>query len=135
MNVWTIYGNLARDAEQRFTQGGESIVSFSIPAKSGFGKNESIAWVKCTMFGKRGESILPYLTKGASVVVSGEFYKHEWTTKDGESRTDIGMRVQQLTLAGRAKPKADTPEVSEEASNHSKAKANGFEDMQDDVPF
>ena len=131
MNVWTLYGNLARDAEQRFTASNDSIVSFSIPAKSGYGKNESIAWVKCSMFGKRGESILPYLKKGTSVVVSGEFY--EWKTKEGEDRKDIGMRVNELTLAGGRK-KDDEAEVPAPKSKPKKEQGS-FDDMADDVPF
>ena len=133
MNVWTLYGNLARDAEQRFTASNDSIVSFSIPAKSGYGKNESIAWVKCSMFGKRGESILPYLKKGTSVVVSGEFFVNEWKTKEGEDRKDIGMRVNELTLAGGRK-KDDEAEVPAPKSKPKKEQGS-FDDMADDVPF
>ena len=37
MNVFTFSGNLGRDAEQRYTAGGDSAVSFSVAVKSGFG--------------------------------------------------------------------------------------------------
>lgn len=135
MNNWTLSGNLGKDAEQRFNPAGESIVNFSIPAKSGYGKSESVMWIRCSLFGKRGESLIDYLKKGTSVVVSGELGKNEWTTKEGEARTDLTLRVNQLTLIGGKRNTEESSEKGSERAKHQKAKQNGFEDMQDDVPF
>lgn len=87
MNIFIITGNLGNDAEQRYTQSGDSIVSFSVPAKSGFGDKAVTSWIKCSMFGKRGESVLPYLKKGQLVGVQGEFAAREWQDKEGQKRT------------------------------------------------
>ena len=59
MNVLILTGNLGKDAVQRFTPSGDSVVSFSVPASSGYGDKKKTSWVNCTMFGKRGDSVCP----------------------------------------------------------------------------
>ena len=63
INTMIATGNLGNNAESFQTQSGSSIVSFSIPVSSGFGANKKTNWVKCKMFGKRGESVLAMLNK------------------------------------------------------------------------
>lgn len=135
MNLLIVTANLGKDAEQRFLPNGDSIVSFSLPVKSGFGDKAKTSWVRCSMFGKRGESVLPYLKKGTLVGVSGEFSMNEWTDKDGQKRTTPECRVAELTLLG-GKPQGESatstyaPKSSSAPSN-----SNGFEDMESDIPF
>lgn len=106
MNIWSFTGNLGGDAEQRHTAGGDSVVSFSVGVKSGFGEKASTTWAKCSMFGKRGESVLPYLLKGQLVGVSGEVNNREWQDKEGQKRMSLEVRVTDLTLLG---SKGDKP--------------------------
>jgi len=136
MNVLILTGNLGKDAVQRFTPDGDSVVSFSVPASSGYGDKKKTSWVNCTMFGKRGDSVLPYLKKGSLVGVSGEFSMNEWTDKEGAKRLSPELRVSDLSLLGRK------PENREQAA-HQAAKAQGYQpqqpesvdDFADDIPF
>lgn len=100
MNNLNFTGNLGKDAEQKYTAGGDSIVSFSVACKAGFGDKATTTWVRCTMFGKRGDSVLKFLNKGQLVGVSGEFSAREWDDKEGNKRTSIECRVNDLTLLG-----------------------------------
>lgn len=101
MNSFNFTGNLGNDCEQRYSQNGDPITSFSVAVKSGYGDKAVTTWVRCTMFGKRGEAVAPYLTKGQLVGVSGEFAAREWTDKEGMKRTSIEVRVVDLTLLGK----------------------------------
>lgn len=101
MNSWNFSGNLGSDCEQRYSQNGDAVTSFSVAVKAGYGDKAVTTWVRCTMFGKRGESVAPYLTKGQLVGVSGEFSAREWTDKEGQKRTSIEVRVVDLTLLGK----------------------------------
>jgi len=69
------------------------ILSFSVSASSKKDKNGQwvTTWVKCVKFYPQGKSIdlLPKLTKGSKVAVSGRIELSEWTTKTGEKKTDI----------------------------------------------
>lgn len=132
MNVFTFTGNIGSDAEQRFTQGGDSIVSFSVPCKSGFGEKAVTTWIKCSMFGKRGESVMPYLKKGQLVGVSGEFSAREWTDKEGQKRISNEVRVNDLNLLGSAREADSKP--SADKSQQSKRVSHG-DDLDSDIPF
>jgi single-strand DNA-binding protein len=102
MNNWNFTGNLGNAAEQKHTSGGDSVVSFSVAVKSGYGDKATTTWARCSMFGKRGESVLPYLNKGQLVGVSGEMTAREWKDKEGQTKTSIEVRVNDLTLLGKS---------------------------------
>lgn len=100
MNVLNFTGGLSRDAETRFTPGGDAITSFGVALSSGYGDKKITTWLNATIFGKRGESLAPYLKKGAQVAISGEFTARPYTTKDGDEKLSLDVRVNDLTLIG-----------------------------------
>jgi single-strand DNA-binding protein len=110
MNVLTFSGNLGRDAELRATKNGDLLLQFSVAMNSGYGERKATTWVRCTLFGKRGESLKSYLTKGQQVVVSGEASLHEWTTEDGTTKSSLECKVNEVTLVG------GKPESKQEAT-------------------
>ncbi len=129
MNVFTFTGNLGRDAEVRYTQGGDAVSGFSVAVKSGFGKNEKTIWVKCSQWGKAAESVAPYLKKGQQVAISGEIGFDADEKNDGKYAA-ITVRVNSLTLGGgksegeRADPaksrqkQTSAPSKSEDVAEH-----------------
>lgn len=132
LNVWTFVGNLGQDAETRVTPKGDSVVSFSVGVQSGFGDKATTTWARCSMFGKRGEAVSPYLLKGQQVAVSGELSTREWNDKNGQTRTSVEVRVAEIQLVGKrdgqqqAAPRQQAPR---QQSGGSAA------DMDDDIPF
>lgn len=140
MNIFSATGNLGKDAEQRHTANGDSIVTFSLPVKSGFGDKAKTAWVRCSLFGKRGESVLQYLVKGQLVGVSGEFSMNEWVNKEGQKVSTPEIRVNELDLLGK-KTGGDTgnnqprAEGRSEQADRGRKAAPSFDDMPEDLPF
>ena len=134
MNSWNFTGNLGRDAEQRFTTNGDSVVSFSVGVKSGFGEKASTTWVNCSMFGKRGESALPYLKKGTQVGIVGEVNNREYQDKDGQKRYSLDVRVSDMTLLG-GKSDRSEPEAKPQQRNAQGAPRTSIENMDDEIPF
>ena len=132
MNVFSFTGNLGNQAEQRYTQGGDSIVSFSVAVKSGFGDKAVTTWVRCTMFGKRGESVLPYLNKGQLVGVSGEFSARDWDDKEGQKRTSVEVRVNDLTLLG---GKSEGQQEQRQSQKQQTKTVSHGDELDSDVPF
>ena len=128
MNVFTFSGNLGRDAEQRYTAGGDSAVSFSVAVKSGFGDKAVTSWIKCNLWGKRGESVMPYLKKGQLVGVSGEFSAREWQDKEGQTKISNEVRVNDVQLLG-GRPQEQATETAK-PSRPAPAR-----DFSDDAPF
>lgn len=133
MNVWNFTGNLGKDADQRFTPSGDSIVNFSVAVKAGFGDKATTTWVRCGMWGKRGESVLQYLNKGQLVGISGEASLREYD-KDGVKNYSLEVRVNDLTLLGRAEGGAKDSQPKQ-ASRQAAPPTGGLGDFEDDIPF
>lgn len=137
MNVFCFTGNLGKDAEQRYLPDGTSIVLMSVPCKSGYGDKAVTSWLRCSMFGKRGESVLPYLKKGQSVGVTGEFAAREYTDKEGQQRLSLEVRVNDLTLLG-SKDKGGSQETQHRQAPNPKPQRefpDEFDDLDSEIPF
>lgn len=132
MNAWQFTGNIGKDAESRFLPNGDPVVSFSVGVKSGYGEKATTTWARCAMFGKRAESVSQYLTKGQLVGISGEVTLREWNDQQGQKRSSLEVRVNDLTLLGKkdgqqaAQPRQQAPAPQQ---------SGGFSDMDDDIPF
>lgn len=77
----SVSGRVGQDAKIR-TAGDSNVLGFSI-ASSGYRSGEKTTdWVSVSMFGKRGEKIAQYVTKGSYVVARGNLYArtHEGKT-------------------------------------------------------
>lgn len=130
MNNINIAGSLGKDAEIRYLANGDAVCAFSVADSQG--KDKPTIWWNCSLFGKRAESLQPYLAKGQAVAVSGTITEREWTDKDGQKRKSMDVRVNDLALQGGRKEAAPAkPEPTRQAP----AKSGGFEDMDDDIPF
>ena len=97
MQIITIAGRLGNDAELRSSTKGDSFAAFSVAVSKG--KDSPTTWFRCSLWGKRGESLSQYLTKGTSVAVVGEFQAREWE-KDGKKGTSLEIRVSEIDLLG-----------------------------------
>ena len=131
MNLFACTTRLYKDAEQRFTQGGDSIVSFKGAVDAGYGQNKTTTWIKFTLFGKRGDSLLQYLKDKTQVAVSGELANREYTDKEGQKRYSLEVRVSELTLLG---SRQESQPAQQQAKPEPKRVSHGDE-LESDIPF
>jgi single-strand DNA-binding protein len=75
-----ITGYLSRDAEQRQTQGGQSVTTLNIPVKQGWGDKEQTNWFRASVWGKRADFAAKF-RKGEFVTVVGELAIGEYNGK------------------------------------------------------
>ena len=107
MNNITIAGQLGKDAEVRFLQNGDAVANFSVADSQG--KDKLTIWWNASLFGKRAESLAPYLLKGQAVTVTGTVTEREYTDKDGNKRKAMDVRVNDVALqGGKREPEAPT---------------------------
>lgn len=145
MNSICIAGNLTRDAEVRHMPNGDMVASFSVADNQGKDK-PAIFW-KCQLFGKRAESISPYLLRGGQVTVSGMVTEREYQ-KDGATMKAMEIRVQDVALQGgkrdASQERSNSPLVQQAEPRRQAAAAakkpmpaggGGFEDMDSDIPW
>lgn len=125
MNVITIAGQLGRAAEIKHLNSGDAICNFSIA--DSMGKDKGTIWWNCSLFGKRAESLAPYLVKGQAVTVSGTVSEREWTDKDGAKRKSMDVRVNEVALQG---GRRDSDEPRQEPKGRVVEPVD-----QDDIPF
>lgn len=126
-----VFGYLGGDAEARFLQDGTMVLSFSV-ANSPYvkeGQPEHTDWYRCSLFGKRAEAVQPYLLKGTPVAVRGDLTVREYVAKDGQQRTSLDVRVNELDLLGSRGDREQQP-----AQAHA-AKTAANDDLFPDDPF
>jgi len=100
VNQATVIGNLTRDPELRKLPNGTDVASFSIATNESYkdkdGKKvESVQYHNCVAFGKAGELIAQYVTKGSSLYVQGKLNTSSWDDKDSGKKmykTEIVVR-------------------------------------------
>jgi single-strand DNA-binding protein len=132
MNNITIAGQLGKDAEIRYLSNGDPVAGFSVADSQG--KDKPTIWWRCSLFGKRAESLAPYLLKGQSVTVSGTVTEREYTDKDGAQRKAMEIRVNDVALQGGKRDAAPQQAPRQQAPRQAPA-GSGFDDMDDDIPF
>lgn len=136
MNVFNFTGRLGKDCESRLTAGGDAVTSFTSAVSSGYGEKAATTWVNCSMWGKRGEAVAPYLLKGTQVAISGELTNREYTDKEGNKRYILDVRVNDLTLIGGKSADQDNRTAEKITEKPSKPGAVGsFDDFSSDIPF
>ena len=103
-----VIGNLGRDAELKTVSGGKVVCNFSVAAEGRTGKDKVTTWVRCALWGVRGEKVAQYLKKGTCVAVDGSL-----TTREYNDKTYLELDVHEVQLVG------GRPAVQEEEQRRS----------------
>lgn len=131
MNIICIAGNITRDAETRFLPNGDPVASFAVADNQG--KDKAAIFWNCSLFGKRAESLAPYLLRGNAVTVTGTVTEREYVNKDGHKVKAQDIRVNDVALQGGRREESAAPAPSQRAKPAPKAKDDP--DFMDDIPF
>src|SRR3954470_6756413 len=97
LNKVLLMGNLTRDPELRVTPKGTSICQFSLAINRQFKMEsgetrEEVIYVDVEAWGKQGETIAKYVTKGRPLYVEGRLRLDQWedkNTKEKKSRMKV----------------------------------------------
>lgn len=104
INKVVLVGRLTRDAEQSYTQSGYALLKFSIAVnrrrKQGEQWVEEANFFDCTVWGRQGEAVASYMTKGKQVGVEGQLRQERWDAQDGSKRSKVTIEVNNLQLLG-----------------------------------
>lgn len=139
MNNITVAGQLGKDAEIRHMPNGDPVASFSVADSQG--RDKPTIWWNAQLFGKRAESLQPYLVKGQAVTITGTVTEREWTDKDGGKRKSMDIRVNDVALQGGKREAAPEPRSTRPSHDAAIARSpapkpsSGFDDMDDDIQF
>lgn len=147
LNKVMLIGNLTRDPELRVTPKGTAICQFSLAVnrkwrdESGAEKEE-VTYVDCEAWGKTGENIAKYVTKGRSLFVEGRLRLDQWEDKNTkEKRSRMKVIVDQCQFLGSRENSGGAPagggEFRSPAPRASAPRAASApqENLDEDVPF
>jgi single-strand DNA-binding protein len=152
--VAVIVGRLTRDAELKYTNSGQAVCHFSVATGSRRKKGDQ--WVEESNFwdvdlwGKQGESINQYLTKGKLVAVEGSMRQDKWE-QDGQTSSKIIISANSVQLlgssggqggpSGQGGGSSERPQARPQSSGApsrsggSPSAPPGGDDFTDDIPF
>ena len=104
VNKVIIVGNLGRDPEVRYSQGGMAICKMSVAVtqkvKDGDGWKDATEWFRVTLFGKQAENAGQYLQKGRQVYVEGRLKTDKYKDKEGVEKTSVEVVCNVLQFIG-----------------------------------
>ena len=103
-NTASIIGRVVQDARYTTASNGAGVASFAVAVNDRRVNRETgelheyVSFIDCVMFGKRADSLHPYLTKGKLVSVSGPLRQARWMTDDGRRRSRVSLVANQVDL-------------------------------------
>ncbi len=138
INKVILIGNLGRDPELRFTQGGTAVANLSIATSETWNskegqKQERTEWHRVVLWDKLAEIAKEYLSKGRQVYLEGRLQTRVWKDNDGNKRYTTEIRGDQLVMLG---GKGEQPQAQTNISPPTtEAELEPFQATDDDVPF
>lgn len=139
VNKVILIGNLGRDPEVRYLEGGIAVANFPLATtevhKSRSGeKVESTEWHNIVLWRGLAEVAEKLLKKGMQVYIEGRIRTRTWEDKDGSKKRATEITGDNLTILGRKMAPGDSGSGGQENIS-----ASGPDDMESappaDLPF
>ena len=139
-----LVGNLTRDIELRYTQGGTAVTDIGLAVNDRVKRNnewvDETTFVDITLWGRTAEVASEYLSKGSPVLIEGRLKLDTWET-DGAKRSKlkvVGERMQMLSSrgGGSGRPQQQSQDASQEEFSSSAAiEPQSVGPPDSDIPF
>ncbi len=134
-----LIGNVGNAPEMKYTANGDAILRFNVASNSREKDAQDeyrdvTEWVRCTLFGKRAESLSQYIVKGTRVYVDGRLSARPWTDREGVVRSGLELMVGEIELVG-SKPQDQQPVTQTATRQQTASTPVGYDDELGDLPF
>jgi single-strand DNA-binding protein len=104
VNKVILVGNLGKDAETKFTQGGTPVTKFTIATGRRWKDQQSGEWKEETDWHNvvlwRAENLANYLLKGKQVYIEGRLQTRSYEDKDGKKQWFTEVVAEDVILLG-----------------------------------
>ena len=102
MNKVVLIGRLTKDPELKYTPGdGTAICRITVAVARAFKKDET-DFINCVAFGKTGETIAQYFTKGRQIALAGNIRTGSYQAQDGTKRYTTDVAIESFEFIGSA---------------------------------
>lgn len=132
---------IGRDAEVRYTPRGDAVAQLSLAynyGKKGDDGKRPSQWIDASIWGKRAESLAPYLLKGSQIyAVLSDPHIQTYEGKNGQGHKLAATVLEVELIAGQREQGQPAQRQERPAARPAPAPSNpgGFEEMEDDIPF
>ena len=103
INRVVVVGRLTRDAELKYTANGQAVCKFAVAVnrrrKNGDQWEEEASYFDVVLWGRQGEALNQYLSKGKAVGIDGELRQDRWQ-QDGQNRSKVEIVANNIQLLG-----------------------------------
>lgn len=127
INQVILMGNLTRDPELRTTPSGQNVCSFSIAVNRSWqgqdgSQQDAVDYFDITAWGKLGELVNQYLSKGRRCLIQGRLSQRSWE-QEGQKRSKVEVVASDVTFldsagagdGSSAAPRSSAPKKSNDA--------------------
>lgn len=102
---FTIVGNVGRDPQMRYTQGGVPVADFSVAVNKRYTtasgeQREETLWVRVTCWRKLAEQVSQYVSKGRLVLVVGEVAVSAYLNNNREPAATLELTAATVRFLG-----------------------------------
>ena len=132
MNKFEIVGNLTRDVELKYSQGGKAIARFTVATQRKYKNaqgNYDSDFLPCTAFDKTAEFLEKYFKKGSGIEATGHLQSGSYENKEGKKVYTLDLFVEEVGFVGSKKDSDNRQDnnISQEKDN------NGFTNVTDGI--
>lgn len=140
-NQAIILGNLTRDPELRQTPSGQSVASFAVATNRSWqdpqsgDKKDAVEFHDVVAWGKLGELVSNYLSKGRKVLVVGRLQTRSWEA-DGVKKQRTEIVATDINFIGGGSGEVTASSTGDKKADISEAQETVDDDINlDDIPF
>ena len=105
-NKTILMGNLTRDPEIRSLPSGQTVTNFGLAVnetwtdKASGEKREEVCFVDVDAWGRQGEVVLEYFSKGKPILIEGKLKFRTWEADDGPKRSKHSITLDRFSFVG-----------------------------------
>ena len=105
-NKTILMGNLTRDPEIRSLPSGATVTNFGLAVnetwtdKTSGEKREEVCFVDVDAWGRQGEVVLEYFSKGKPILIEGKLKFRTWEAEDGGKRSKHSVTLDRFSFVG-----------------------------------
>jgi single-strand DNA-binding protein len=142
INKVILVGNLGKDPEVRYLEGGTAVANFPIATSETYKDRNSgerkttTEWHNIVLWRGLAEIAEKYLKKGSQVYIEGKLKTRQWQDKEGNNRYTTEIVGDNLQMLGRKDENTTNPSTNEQSSTEKPAPEIDTKNGEiDDLPF
>ncbi len=139
VNKVILIGNLGKDPEVRYLEGGTAVAKFTLATSENYkdktsGERKTLTeWHNIVVWRGLAEVAEKYLKKGSQIYIEGKLRSRQWQDKDGVNRYTTEIVADTLQMIGK---KDDTSgNAQNQSSSTSSPEIEQNNNFEDDLPF